>query len=90
MTSFHHNLYNLTMLGKELYKYLCFRSYPIICINSLFVCCILKYEVNMFKPNITGLIESIHKTTSELKILNKPVSALEYMLFGSFQFDQLH
>ena len=51
MTSFHHNLYNLTMLGEELYKYLCFRSYPIICINSLFVCCILKYEINMFKSN---------------------------------------
>ena len=38
------------ILGEELYKYLCFRSYPIICINSLFVCCILKYEINMFKP----------------------------------------
>ena len=35
------------MLGEVLYKYLYFRSYPIICINSLFVCCILKYEINM-------------------------------------------
>ena len=53
-TSFHYNPYNLTMFWEELYKYLCFRSYPIICINSFFVCCILKYEINMFKPNILG------------------------------------
>ena len=40
--------------------------------------------------NITDLYLSIHKTTSRIKILIKPVSAAKDMLPGSFQYYQLH
>ena len=50
MTKFHHLLYNINILGEELYKYLCFRSNPINYLYlSMYMYVVLNYEINMFK-----------------------------------------
>ena len=51
-TKFHHLLYNINILGEELYKYLCFRSNPINYLYlSMYMYVVLNYEINMFKLN---------------------------------------
>ena len=52
-TKFHHLLYNINILGEELYKYLCFRSNPINYLYlSMYMYVVLNYEINMFKLKV--------------------------------------
>ena len=43
--------------GEELYKYLRFRSNPIICIVSMVKCIVKEFEINMFKPKTVRFME---------------------------------
>ena len=44
-TKFHHLLYNINILGEELYKFLCFRSNPINYLYlSMYMYVVLNYE----------------------------------------------
>ena len=70
-TKFHHLLYNINILGEELYKYLCFRSNPINYLYlSMYMYVVLNYEINMFK-----LIELLFTIKNRTEILyNKPLN----------------
>ena len=62
-TKFHHLLYNINILGEELYKYLCFRSNPINYLYlSMYMYVVLNYEINMFK------LISTHRDSNNLSV----------------------
>ena len=50
-------MYTRYVLGEELYKYLCFRSNAIICILSLIICIVKEFEIMMFKPICSFILE---------------------------------